>query len=115
MTPEEAVLACPFCGGETRIAWTGEYEDLMIIRCLGATDCYMRSSGVALKANARSRMDLIAAWNRRASTSGVAIRDAANARITALQQLLACYRVGKRPTEKLFNALDKSEAAWAVV
>jgi len=33
------------------------------------------------------------------------------ARIDALEQLLACYRVGKNPTEKLFTKLDKTKKA----
>ena len=31
------------------------------------------------------------------------------ARIDALEQLLVCYRVGKRPSEKLFTKLNRTE------
>lgn len=32
-------------------------------------------------------------------------------RIDALEQLLVCYRIGKNPTEKLHNQLDKTKKA----
>lgn len=31
----------------------------------------------------------------------------------AYKDLLACYRIGKRPSEKLFSALEKADAALA--
>lgn len=34
------------------------------------------------------------------------------ARINALDDLLVCYRLGKRPSEKLFNRLTISKIAW---
>jgi phage pi2 protein 07 len=32
-------------------------------------------------------------------------------RIEAIEQLLVCYRLGKRPTEKLFSKLEKTKQA----
>ena len=40
------------------------------------------------------------------------IINVAESRIEGLQRLLAFYRVGKRPTEKLFALLEKSEKDW---
>ena len=38
--------------------------------------------------------------------------DAGKARIKALENLLVCYRIGKRPTEKLHDRLDQSRSSW---
>ena len=40
------------------------------------------------------------------------IMEVATKRIDALQGLLIFYRIGKRPTEKLFNQLEKTEKDW---
>ena len=32
-------------------------------------------------------------------------------RVDALEKLLACYRTGQRPTEKLLNELDRTKRA----
>ena len=37
--------------------------------------------------------------------------DALVDRIEALEELLVCYRIGRRPTEKLHKKLDKTKAA----
>ena len=37
--------------------------------------------------------------------------DALVERIDALEELLVCYRIGRRPTEKLHKKLDKTKAA----
>ena len=37
---------------------------------------------------------------------------AGTARTNALDGLLVCYRLGKRPSEKLFDQLTKSGIAW---
>ncbi len=39
------------------------------------------------------------------------LRDAA----LAYKELATCYRIGKRPTEKLFDRLDKADAALAEI
>ncbi len=36
----------------------------------------------------------------------------ASKRIKTLEDLLVCYRLGKRPSEKLFSKLYASEKAW---
>jgi len=36
----------------------------------------------------------------------------ANKRIEALEELLVCYRVGRRPSERLFNELNKTKNKW---
>lgn len=38
--------------------------------------------------------------------------EAGKARIDALERLLVCYRLGRRPTEKLHDQLDQSQTAW---
>ena len=33
-------------------------------------------------------------------------------RIRALEELLVCYRIGRRPTERLLNKLEKTKKLW---
>ena len=40
---------------------------------------------------------------------------AGTARIDALDDLLVCFRLGRRPSEKLFDRLHESEMAWKKV
>lgn len=44
----------------------------------------------------------------------LAERDRLKARNEALESLLVCYRVGKRPTEALLKKLDQTRAATAL-
>jgi hypothetical protein len=43
------------------------------------------------------------------------VLELAKRRIDALQKLLSCYRVGKRPSEKLLDELDVTESLWSAL
>ena len=58
-----------------------------------------------LKSNLVSQEEAVKAEGER-------IINVADSRIEGLQRLLACYRLGKNPTEKLFSLLEKSEKDW---
>ena len=41
------------------------------------------------------------------------LREIANRRIKALEELLVCYRIGRQPSEKLFKELEVTEKKWS--
>ena len=113
---------CPFCGSPAEmvnIDSTDEHEP----NC-GGSYIFCPSCLTSSKVVFGEKIGLEEAWNMRTTHDRVleacetAIRkecadreaqllDAAK----AFQELATCYRIGKRPTEKLFARLEKANAA----
>ena len=72
-------------------------------KCLGTIPNHLPDQKVCSRCVAEDERE---AENKR-------LREIANRRIKALNELLVCYRIGRQPSERLFKELKVTEKKWS--
>ena len=109
MTSDQQALAYEFAKWkrDQGAAWQEQIEDAE--RRAEKAEALAKYNGDVLDASSKQLLAEIQ-LRTKAEAREAALREACN----AYKDLLACYRLGTSPTSKLFDALEKADAALAV-